>query len=462
MTIPAVGSAWEVPSLVWGLKAGQGGAVRQESPLGFVVQESRLLSEAELAAAFAESGPWNGDDLEVWTQSLAQSLSSQRADYLDAIRVSTGFALGDCEEVFDSTLEFVKGFKTRKIEEHETVRTLERDLHVVEYPWGTVAAVLPQNAFFSLALTVLLNGLSTGNRVVLRAPTGGLRIGAMLAQSLTSAGFPPACFSVVLADAGNFIEAWAGSSTPCLLHYMGSSARAPDLLQRSWTSGKPILIDGTGNTWMFVDRDQDPEEAASTVWKGSIRYNGETCTSINGAIVHPDVFDALTAALRTHVDVCRYGCDVNAEVGPLFNTRQAAEMRLVTERSNGTEHRAGNDAAGVFAPTLVVNPSWDSELVREGVFAPAVWVAPGSVDDFERNWNLNQYPLCAGVLSQVSETVARIKRLPNASRIVINGDPSVEDPMEPWGAYPRCGLNPVGAWDKKYLRCVQMDLPRPG
>jgi acyl-CoA reductase-like NAD-dependent aldehyde dehydrogenase len=390
---------------------------------------------------------------------LAREMRRDRDLFIDALRTSTGFVISDCEEIFDSSADFVAHFHLPDRLPLPATGTGIRDLKLKQVPWGTVAAVLPQNAFLSLSLIVMLNALATGNRVIMRMPTGSIRIAALLTEACRRAGTPANCLSIVLADAREFIDAWSRTDQSVLLHFFGSSDRGLDLLSRSWRAGKPLLFDGSGNTWVYVDADQDPEAAAELLWTGAIRYNGETCTSINGAIIHPDLADLIEAGIRRRVDVCRYGCDQHAEVGPLFGAKQAGALRLIVEGSHGVEHRAGNDAGCVFAPTLVVRPSTESDLVREGLFGPAIWISPGTWEDFERLWANNRYPLCAGVLSHNEAVLAPATQLANASRIVLNGDPSIEDASEPWGAYPRCGSNPVGDWASKYLRTVQVDAP---
>ena len=460
MTFPPVGAKWNKASIVWGKCMGSGSQVVQLSPFGFAVQESNLLDEDELRLTFGESERFDAELHSNWSNALAIELEKHRPEFVEALRLSTGFIVADCEEIFDSCVEFAATFELPTSEEGDHLQFGGRRLKVETLPWGTVAAVLPQNAFLSLGLTVLLNALATGNRTILRAPTGSIRLAAMFGRLCELAGIPKGAFSLVMADASCFVDAWASAPTSTLLHFMGGSDKGVDLLSRSWHAGKPVLIDGSGNTWMYVDQDQDPAVAAEVLWKGATRYNGATCTSVNGAIIHPSLAEAVESAVRKLVDVSRFGCDLQVDVGPLFSDLHARNTRQVVERSEGIEHRSGNDGQSVFAPTLVVDPRLDSDMVREGVFAPALWISSGTWDEFVRLWPTNRYPLCAGVLSADPGVLRAARRLPNASRVVLNGDPSIEDPREPWGAYPRCGLNPVGEWARKYLRAVQIDEPK--
>lgn len=457
MTIPEVGTHWELASVVWGKSVGSGALTTQRSPFGHVVQEAKLLDAAELSQLFPGVPSIDSVNFDDWRMALVVAMRRQRSEWLNALRSSNGFIVSDCDEIFDATVSFIEGFETPPSPMHRSLESGGRSISIQYVPWGTVAAVLPQNAFLSLALTVLLNAIATGNRVVLRAPTGSLRLAAMLGHALQTSGAPEKSFSVVACDAGAFVDAWSSASQPVLLHFMGGSERGSDLLNRAWASGKPCLIDGTGNTYLYVDRDQDPAIAAGVAWKGAIRYNGETCTSVNGMVVHPDIAAPLFDSLAELVRGTRYGIGELDDVGPLFSARQAVSMREIVVSSRGKSISSGADDGPLFAPTWVESPDMGSNLVTEGIFAPALWTTVGDFDAFGNMWTGNRYRLCAAVLSGDRPVLEDATRLPDASRIVLNGDPSVEDPREPWGAYPQCGWNPVGDWAHKYLRAVQVD-----
>jgi hypothetical protein len=85
-------------------------------------------------------------------------------------------------------------------------------------------------------------------------------------------------------------------------------------------------------------------------------------------------------------------------------------------------------------------------------------MAPGDASDFRQLWKVNRFPLCAAVLGKTVDAEEWV-RLGNLARLVVNGDPSLEDPLEPWGGYPSTGNNPVSGWYEKYRRQVQIDRP---
>jgi lactaldehyde dehydrogenase len=443
---------------------------------GRPVQRVDLLDERELrllAQSPTGDDPPPADAAFLWRFALALHGSLERRVPLlrEAVERETGFPPEDCAELVQGTLDYARGFAAQVLGSDTVPGPAlgydpggqPRQIRMARAPWGTVAVVLPQNAFLLLAVTCLLNALAAGNRVVLRAPTQSARSAALLGVALDEA-LPPAhqaAVSVVLAPAREFVDALCRSPLPCLLHYLGGSRHAPDLLARGFRAGKGVLVDGDGNGWVWVAEDADPDAAADTLTRGALRYNGQTCTSINGAVIHPAIYPALRERL-----VARWrrfgGNDPIAPpaVGPLFDARQAEECLRRVGESGGSVLCGGERRENFLAPTLVAEPDGNSELVRDGVFGPVLWVTPGDRDAFVSLWRrANRYPLCAGVLSPSADAAWWVARLPNLARLTLNGDPSVEHLFEPWGGYPASGANPVGPWLDKYRRVVQIDAP---
>lgn len=457
MNLAPEGSYWAGSSLLWGSEAGEGLEYASLSPLGGVSQTVRLLNGPEVEKLFRAAPLLPPVDLSAPAERLRQSLNQNRAALEVGLRNTTGFTLADCREILDGCDSYLERFELLAAADPADFSHDGRAIGIRRVPWGTIAVILPQNAYITTALICLMSALATGNRIILRVPSGSARMGAILGRLLMEAGFPGDRFSMVLCDAGEFVNAWQTSRSPSLLHYMGSSDRAADMLASAFRAGKPCLVDGEGNSWLYIDRDQDPDVAAELVWQGAVRYNGQTCTSVNGVVVHPDVDVAVRNRLRDLVAQTTFGTSDGAQVGPVFSEGQANHADQLIRESQGRIGRAALVAGNLLPPTLIEDPAEDSDLVTEGLFGPAMWIRTGDYEEFVRLWPANRYPLCGALLSHQIEEGQALRDLAGASRVVINGDPSLEDPMEPWGAYPACGSNPVTHWGEKYLRSVQID-----
>lgn len=458
--LPQVGGNWDGGSLVWGERAGRGDWLEQRSPAdGSLVQRTRLLNAEELSALAAPRAPFlpmSRGEFGAFASRLGAALCDLRAPLRDAMQRETAFVSADCDEMLCGCLAFVGGFldsvgRTTRAAPVPLGYSLphgSRRIRQVPCPRGTVAVILPQNAFLLVAVTALLNALWTGSRALLRAPQQSARSAALLATALEAAQAPPGAVSVVLARAKDFVGALCQSPAPCLLHYMGGSGHAPAILSQAFDAGKGALIDGQGNGWCFVGEDADPALALDVLTRGALRYNGQTCTSVNGAVIHPALYAGLRDRLLERWRRLRVGNPLteDAAVGPLFDEAQAAHCERLVAGSGGRVLCGGEPRGNLLPPTLVEGPSPASELVTHGLFGGALWIAPGTAEDFSALWPRNRYPLCAGVLSASAEAPWWLARLPNVARLTVNGDPSIEDVFAPWGGYPGSGANPVGPW----------------
>ena len=474
--VPEIGDRWDDSSLLWQGRGGRGMDWEQHSPLDqSPVQTVSLLDRTELEALAALDAPAptiSQNEFDRFCRRLHDSLLCLAPALEDAMLRETAFVRPDCREMLDGSLLFVRDFLS-SVQEGSTIspssldyeaESGRRQIHLVSSPWGKVAVILPQNAFLLVALTCLLNALYTGNRVVLRAPQQSARSAALLATVIEAAQPPPGMVSVVLTRAKDFVDALCNSESSCLLHYMGSSAHAPSILAQTFQSRKGAIIDGQGNGWVYVAEDACLDTAVSVLTRGAIRYNGQTCTSVNGAIIAPAIYPLLRDRLRDSWNQLRVGNPLteDVDVGPLLDERQAQSCLDLIEASGGEVLCGGERAGNLLAPTLLEMPAPQSELATHGFFACALWITPGTEEDFATAWRLNHYPLCAGVISASAEPHHWHSRLSNLSRLTLNGDPSAEYLFAPWGGYPASGSNPVSQWSNKYQRIVQIDEPRWG
>ncbi len=461
-----------VTSWIWGKCAGSGTPISSSSPIdGSPLGWTRQIDEQELTSLLAPLGQLVSiptQEAQDFASRLHAELERLSTPIFEALQRETGFVRADCAEVRDGILLFARDFYAEgfvpPIEQPSQFYRVEggkRAIHKLTVPWGTIAIVLPASAALFLGITCLLNALATGNRVILRFPAASPLSAALLCQALERAKPPASTVSVVMAPAKELLGAIHACSASVLIHYLGSSRHAPALVAQGFEHGKSVVADGEGNAWVWVSSDADVNSVVEKLTRGALRYNGQTCTSINGALIHPVIYHAVREALIKRWNTVRLGSplDEAVDVGPMGDEAQAQGCLERIESSGGQIICGGNCEGNFLAPTLVENPREDCELVTQGLFGPALWIAPGEEKEFVRLWASNRFPLCAGILAPEADGAAWAMRLGNVARLVINGDPSMEWTFEPWGGYPASGNNPVSSWADKYRRIVALDAP---
>lgn len=473
MTSNHLGGEQIVTSFLWGEMAGKGDVISSCSPLdGTPLGQTRQLTQNELNLLLAPTvhpltiAP---EDFKAFAERLYKALECMSEQIFEALQRETGFVSADCREVRDGILLFVRDFydvggAVRKDPPNRFYEAegQNRRLRQVAVPWGTVAVILPSSAALFLGLTCLFNALATGNRVILRFPAGCPLSAEILCQALVLAQAPTESVSVVMVPAKKLINAINQCRSSILVHYLGSSSHAASLVTQGFEHCNTVVADGEGNTWVWVSPEADPVSVAQTLTHGALRYNGQTCTSINGALIHPQIYEDVRDALVAQWSRLKTGDprDEGTNVGPLSGEEQAKWCQERIEESGGRILCGGSREGAFLSPTLIEVPETQSELVTQGLFGPALWIASATQEQFAEKWPTNRYPLCVGLLAANTESIAWAARLGNVARVVVDADPSIEWVFEPWGGYPASGNNPVSSWADKYRRVVALDEPR--
>lgn len=439
---------------------------------GEVVDQLSLASRADIEQALsglsAEAGFPEKTEIFRFLDRLKREIERNREVFFEKTYLETGFIESDAREAVDSTIEFLDDFEiyTREsanrdhIVRHSYSHVSQRDIRLMRRPFRCVAAVVPQNASLTLGIVIMASALFAGARVILRPSLQCGATGALLAEAVMNSNPPRSCVAIVNCLAHDFLESCYRSDCVDLIHYIGSNQYALSVFTRSFESGKMCLLDGQGNGLLYVDGSFPVEDAARLIVSGATRYNGETCTSVNGVLADGAIYRDLKDALVDRFSRLRVGhpMDEQTQVGPLFSAKQAAALR---ESITGGEGHAilcgGKVDRAFFEPAVVENVRPHHRIVREGFFGPAVWMAEASRDDIWGWLKQNRFPLSDTILSNDQALIDLFALTSHAARICVNEDPSVESMFEPWGGYPPSGLNPVSMWIDKYRHTFQMD-----
>jgi acyl-CoA reductase-like NAD-dependent aldehyde dehydrogenase len=399
---------------------------------------------------------------------LREQLVSHRERLLEVAVLETGFITGDSREIVSAAIEFLGDFERYAREQTQPAKTVrhsyspesQREMLLTQRPYRWIAALVPQNASFTLAITIIASALYAGARVLLRPSLQCAGTGAILADLIERSRPPSSSVVMVNSLAAEFLKACYQVESIDLIHYIGSNQHALSVFVDSFAAKKVCLLDGQGNGLLYVDDTVAIDQAARLITAGATRYNGETCTSVNGVLVHENVHADLRDALRDSFQRLRVGDPrtPGTEVGPLFSHGQAAS--LASALRGGGSHRVlcgGNAFGAYFTPAIVERVHPEDAIVREGFFGPALWIHPIHEDELFAWLRTNQFPLSDTVLTTRSDLIQAFASRSKAARICVNQDPSVESMFEPWGGYPPSGLNPVSNWIDKYRQSYQLD-----
>ncbi|WP_109807532.1 aldehyde dehydrogenase family protein [Sphingosinithalassobacter portus] len=299
-----------------------------------------------------------------------------------------------------------------------TEDTEQRRIEVHHEPVGVVAAIVPWNFPFLLAIWKIAPALLAGNTVVVKpspfTPLCSLKLGELLREFL-----PAGVLNVISGgdELGPMMTAHKGSDK---ISFTGSTATGKKVMESAARDLKRVTLELGGNDAAIVLPDVDVDAVAEQIFFGAFYNTAQVCIATKRLYIHEDVYDALRDKLH---DIARRvvvgdGAQQGSEYGPIQNEPQYRRVMALLEdaRSNGLTLLQGRDVPteGYFIPlTIVDNPPEDSRVVQEEAFGPILPLLKYSdLDDVIARANDSEYGLAGAVWSSdIDAAVAVAKRI---------------------------------------------------
>ncbi len=183
-----------------------------------------------------------------------------------------------------------------------TCGVIERDttngLTKVAEPLGVIAGVIPTTNPTSTVIFKTLIALKTRNGIIFsphpRAKKCTIETAKILQEAAVAAGAPKNIIG--------WIEEPSIDLTQHLMSHEGISmilaTGGPGMVKSAYSSGKPALGVGAGNTPAIIDETADIKMAVSSVLMSKTFDNGMICASEQSIIVHKDVYDEVKKELE--------------------------------------------------------------------------------------------------------------------------------------------------------------------
>ncbi|MHB8911968.1 MAG: coniferyl aldehyde dehydrogenase [Lysobacter sp.] len=247
-------------------------------------------------------------------------------------------------------------------------------------PLGVIGIVSPWNYPVNLALVPLVSAIAAGNHVYLK-PSEHTPRSAEFLRALLADVFPAERVAVALG--GPELGAAFTALPFDHLLFTGSTAVGRKVMAAAAPNLTPVTLELGGKSPAVVCSDFPIALAASRIATGKWFNAGQTCIGVDYVLVDAARRDALVAALQVELRA-RYGdLDEPRDYTRIINDAQYSRLQGYVDdaRARGAEviePFAGSDAATVehraaqrlFAPTLVIEPPVDAEVMRHEIFGP--------------------------------------------------------------------------------------------
>lgn len=303
---------------------------------------------------------------------------------------------------------------------------------VVKEAVGVVAAIVPWNYPFEVAINKIGQALATGNTVILKpapaTPWNATRIGRLAAEQTD---IPPGVLQVVPTSDNAVAEALVIDPRVDLVSFTGSTAVGRRIVERSGKSIKRLFLELGGKSADIVLDDADLERKLSMAWT-VCTHGGQGCVMLTRMLLPRSRYDEGIALIEKGFRQVPYGdpTDPSNLQGPQISAGQRARVLEYIEsgKADGARlvvggGRPGHLETGYYVePTLFADVDNSMRIARQEIFGPVlVVVAFDDDDDAVRIANDSEYGLGVGVTSASEERALGVARRVRAGTASING-----------------------------------------
>ena len=342
---------------------------------------------------------------------------------------------------------------------------------IVPEPKGVVLIIAPWNYPLQLLLAPMVAAIAAGNAVVAKPSELAPATSAALVE-LCARYLDPATISVV---GGGVDESSALLEQRYDHIFFTGGTRVGKIVMRAAAEHlTPVTLELGGKSPAIVAADADVDVTARRIAWGKFVNAGQTCIAPDYVLVARPLRDRLVAAIETSITDF-YGDDprVSDDYGRIISDDHFERISGLLHASDaGTIAVGGTTDAGTryIAPTVLVDPDPDAEIMQEEIFGPVLPViCVDQADDAVDFVNERDKPLALYVFTSDDRTAQRVLARTSSGGAGVNGTLlHIGPPGLPFGGvgpsgmgayHGLAGFETFSHLKSVYERKVKPDLP---
>lgn len=281
----------------------------------------------------------------------------------EAVLTETNYVISDLK----NTIKNIKHWSKPKKVVPSLLNFPSKD-YIYSEPYGKVLIISPWNYPFQLALSPLIAAVAAGNSVVLKPSELTPHTSNLIAKIISNV-FDKNHVEVI--EGGVEVSQNLLSQRWDYIFFTGSVAVGKIVAKAAAEYLTPITLELGGKNPCIIDETANLKLAAKRIVWGKFINAGQTCIAPDYLLVHKSIRLEFTEHLKQEINIA-YG--ENPELSPDFtriiNTKNWERLFNLIEPAKVIFGGQSNKENCFLAPTLIEEPSLDSEIMKDEIFGP--------------------------------------------------------------------------------------------
>ena len=246
-------------------------------------------------------------------------------------------------------------------------------------PYGNVLIIAPWNYPYQLSLSPLVGAIAAGNTAILK-PSELTPNTSKILDEIISVVFNSEHVAVIHGDASVAQQLLAKRWD--YIFFTGSVIVGKIVAKAAAKHLTPTTLELGGKNPSIIDETANIKLAAKRIVWGKFFNAGQTCIASDYIVIHKSVKQQFFDALQSEIEIAyTNNPEKSNDFARIINERNFNRLKLMLQ--NETIVIGGNTNASelYISPTLIDEPSLDSEVMKGEIFGPILPVLSYSTED---------------------------------------------------------------------------------
>ena len=239
---------------------------------------------------------------------------------------------------------------------------------IYKEPYGTILIIAPWNYPYQLAFAPLIGAIAAGNTVVLK-PSELTPNTSKITKEIVEAIFDKNHVSVI--EGGVAVSQELLAQRWDYIFFTGSVPVGKIVAKAAAEHLTPVTLELGGKSPCIIDETANIKLAAKRLVWGKFINGGQTCIAPDYLLIHQSVKEKFITCFKEEIENAYGENPKTSEDYPrIVNTKNFDRLALMLKNENCIIGGLTDRTENYIAPTLIDEPSLDSEVMKGEIFGP--------------------------------------------------------------------------------------------